>query len=182
MTLLAFDIRVASQSSETLATALLALTPTLGSYLISFVLLGVYWVGHRNQFAFIERTDHHLHWLNIFFLAFVALIPFTTETLSRHPADSAAILLYGLNLIVIGVILCGHWLYAVRAGLLREGISRAVVVTGVRRCLLAPCGYLLAMALSFMWPGIGLLLYAVIPLLYIFPTLGNIIWPVPTEN
>ena len=57
MTLLVFDLRVPEVSATELPTALFALWPKFLGYATSFVLLGIYWVGHRNQFNFIRRAD-----------------------------------------------------------------------------------------------------------------------------
>jgi uncharacterized membrane protein len=61
MTLLVLDIKV-PELQEPLATAelpvkLLALWPKFLSYTSSFVILGVYWVGHHVQLSFIRRAD-----------------------------------------------------------------------------------------------------------------------------
>src|SRR5215471_1982543 len=80
MTLLVLDIRV-PELHQPLATAelplkLLSLWPKFLSYTISFVILGVYWVGHHVQLSFIRRADRPLLWINILFLLWVALVPF----------------------------------------------------------------------------------------------------------
>src|SRR5207253_480116 len=63
---------------------LLALWPKFLSYLISFVILGVYWVGHHIQLSFIRQVDRPLLWINILFLLWVALVPFFTALLSEY--------------------------------------------------------------------------------------------------
>src|ERR1700751_4579955 len=64
MTLLVLDIKV-PELQQPLATAelplkLVALWPKFLSYTISFVILGVYWVGHHVQLSFIRRADRPL--------------------------------------------------------------------------------------------------------------------------
>jgi uncharacterized membrane protein len=64
MTLLVLDIRVPElqqvTSTANLPLKLLALAPKVLSYTISFIILGVYWVGHHAQLAFIHRADRPL--------------------------------------------------------------------------------------------------------------------------
>src|SRR5262249_58864256 len=91
---------------------LLSLWPKFLSYTISFVILGVYWVGHHVQLSFIRRADRPLLWINIFFLLWVALVPFSTALLSEYAKTRLAIAIYGANLIAIGLTLALHWWYA----------------------------------------------------------------------
>ena len=86
MTLLVLDIKV-PELEQPLATAelplkLLSLWPKFLSYTISFVILGAYWVGHHVQLSFIRRADRPLLWINVFFLLWVALVPFSTALLT----------------------------------------------------------------------------------------------------
>jgi uncharacterized membrane protein len=99
MTLLVLDIKV-PELEPPLATAelplkLLALWPKFLSYLISFVILGIYWVGHHIQLSFIRRADRPLLWINILFLLWVALVPFSTALLSEYAKTRVAIAVCG---------------------------------------------------------------------------------------
>jgi len=91
MTLMVFDIKVAPvahMDQWNLRHELIQLWPRFLAYVISFVMLGVYWVGHHNQYHYIRRTDRPFLWINIFFLMGVSLIPFSTSLLraiSRGP-------------------------------------------------------------------------------------------------
>ncbi|MGH7853350.1 MAG: TMEM175 family protein, partial [Candidatus Binatia bacterium] len=57
--------------------ALIALWPKFVSYLVAFVSLGVFWVGHHMMYHAIRRADRTLLWLNIVFFMFVSLLPFS---------------------------------------------------------------------------------------------------------
>ncbi|MFN8452784.1 MAG: TMEM175 family protein, partial [Anaerolineae bacterium] len=85
MTVLVFDIRVPVQEQVDqlgLLHALSLLAPNLLSYVITFVILGVFWVGHHNQYFYIRRADRSLLWINIFFMMAVALLPFSAGVFS----------------------------------------------------------------------------------------------------
>src|SRR6187549_1393686 len=81
MTLLVFDLRPPNPAYVSDEAAMMReiaqLLPSFASYLISFIILGVYWVGHHSQFQYIRRGDQMLLWLNIVFLMCVALVPFS---------------------------------------------------------------------------------------------------------
>src|SRR5215813_3811120 len=113
MTLMVFDIKVsplAHMNRLNLQHELIQLWPRFLAYVISFIMLGVYWVGHHNQYHYIRRTDRPFLWINIFFLMGVSLIPFSTGLLGQFPEDRAALAVYGLNLIMVGgfLTLPGH--------------------------------------------------------------------------
>src|SRR5262249_31212768 len=109
MTLLIFDLKLPEvEAPAALGPALLALWPSFLAFAISFGLLGIYWLGHRAQFQFIQYSDHGLHWLNILILACVSLLPFSTKLLGRYPSERVALAGYGANLIVIGLSLYAH--------------------------------------------------------------------------
>src|SRR2546430_3185523 len=58
------------------------------TYALSFVTLGVFWVGHHVGFQVVKRTDRTFIWLNNIFLLFVGLLPLTTALLGHHPFRS----------------------------------------------------------------------------------------------
>ncbi|MBV8584937.1 MAG: DUF1211 domain-containing protein [Verrucomicrobia bacterium] len=174
MTLLVLDLRVPelqpSLDISQLPARLLALWPKFLSYAISFVILGVYWVGHHIQLSFIRRADRPLLWINLLFLLWVALVPFSTALLSEYPAAQAAITVYGLNLIAIGLTLALHWWYAtVEARHVDADIHPGLVRGALLRTLMAPALYIVAIVASFFRPELSLLIYALVPVLYILP-------------
>lgn len=57
---------------------LLELWPKLLSYVLSFLLVGIYWVAHHNTFHYITGTDRTLLWLNLLLLLCIVFIPFPT--------------------------------------------------------------------------------------------------------
>jgi uncharacterized membrane protein len=181
MTLLVLDIKV-PELDLPLATAelplkLLALWPKFLSYLISFVILGVYWVGHHIQLSFIRRADRPLLWINILFLLWVALVPFSTALLGEYAKIRIAIAIYGANLIAIGLTLALHWWYATNeARHVDPDIHPRLVRGGMKRTLMAPLIYLIAIALSFVRAELSLILYALVPILYILPGRIDIHW------
>jgi TMEM175 potassium channel family protein len=181
MTLLVLDIKVpeleAPSDISQLAIRLLALWPKFLSYAISFVILGVYWVGHHVQLSFIRKVDRPLLWINLLFLLWVALVPFSTALLSEYPMTQLAITLYGLNLIAIGLTLSLHWWYAtMETRHVDPDIHPGLVRGGLLRTLIAPAVYVVAIAVSFFRPELSLLLYALVPVLYILPGRVDVHW------
>jgi uncharacterized membrane protein len=181
MTLLVLDIKVPefqqSLTAAELAAKLFALWPKFLSYTISFVILGVYWVGHHVQLSFIRRADRPLLWINIFFLLWVALVPFSTALLSEYPKTQLAIGVYGANLIAIGLTLAFHWGYATNGYRhVDPDIHPGLVRAAMARTLIGPFIYIIAIGLSFLRAEVSLALYALVPVLYILPGRIDIHW------
>ena len=74
---------------------------------------GLYWVGRRDLFALIRRTDRGLVWLNILYLLPPCLLPFTAALLGRYEQEPVALLIYGLVLVAIALMRVVIWLYAI---------------------------------------------------------------------
>ena len=69
MTLLVLDLRApaaeAIHSEQDLLAALLALAPRLVTYLMSFLTLGIFWLGQQTQLDRLARSDRDLAWIHI---------------------------------------------------------------------------------------------------------------------
>ncbi|MBV8087506.1 MAG: DUF1211 domain-containing protein [Chloroflexi bacterium] len=174
MTLLILDIHVPdlppAQADAELPLRLLAMWPSFVGYVISFLILGVYWVGSHYQFTFIRRADRALLWINVVFLMGIAFIPYTTSLLSRYPDSRFAIVVYSASLILIGLVSYFHWRYATRGRrLVAPDLPDKVIKVVKKRILFAPFACLASIGLSLYSTRLCLLLYAVVLVLYILP-------------
>ena len=147
-----------------------ALWPEFLNYFISFIILGVYWIGHHKQFHYIQHSDRMLLWLNMFFLMFVALIPFSTALLGTYPERHVPILFYSMNLMVVAIFLYAKWIYATNNHrLVRQNLPFRVIRRGKRKIITGIFIYLLTIAVSAYNVQISLLLFFLVPILYILP-------------
>lgn len=144
--------------------------PEILSYIVSFVIIGVYWVGHHNTCHYIKRSDRTLLWINILFLMCIVFIPYPTGLIGRYPFTPAVIVIYGGTLVVTGSVLQLIWWYATHHHrLVERDIDPALVKKATRRNMLPPLSYLGAIIISFISPPVSLLIFAFVPLLYIIP-------------
>ena len=134
------------------------------AYFLSFVVIGRFWVVHHRVYAGIRRIDSGLLSLNLVYLAFVVLIPFTTEVLGDYSDTSEAVVLYGAAL---GGVALFNWLM-IRHALVRDhvhperrratepfGGATALVVPGVF-ITSVPIGLVSPLAAELMWAALGL--------------------------
>jgi uncharacterized membrane protein len=153
MTLIVLEIRVPDpgtvSTDAALIHALRDLGPRLVTYALSFLTLGIFWNGQQTQLSYVARADRHLSWMYLAFLAFIALLPFSTSLLAEFITLRTALLLYWANIAVVGVIIYVAWLYAIRAGLLRDDVPAEVRALVKRRILVAQALYAFGALLSF---------------------------------
>ena len=145
MTLMVLDLRLpaaeAIHSEHDLGRALVALLPRLLTYLMSFLTLGIFWVGQQTQLNHLARSDRHLSWIHLGFLFAVTLSPFSTMMLAEFMAYRAALLVYWSNILLLGAILYGSWGYALRAGLVKDDIPADVPAAICRRIMIGQALY-----------------------------------------
>jgi uncharacterized membrane protein len=174
MTFLVFNLKdplaATSVTDEALLGALWSIAPNISSFFLSFMTLGIFWTGHSTQFDYLERSDRNLYWLNLFFLMFVALLPFTTSILGSHIENKVAVILYWLNILALGLALLLHWNYAYRKKLLALDENNAALVHKAirQRIIYAQAFYGLGAALCFVHPFLSLVVIFAIQLNYAF--------------
>ena len=174
MTLLIIDIRVPpmtdANSAHELWNRLLILWPLFRSYYFSFAILGMYWITHHALFhMFVKHPNRPLTYINIVFLAFISLVPFSAHLVGQYPYNEVAVTVYGGNVIVIGMIhyLMFHW--AVNDDAIRhEGIDSKTIQQATIRLLLPPGFSLLGIVVSPFAPSLSFVLFA-------FPIVFNVI-------
>jgi uncharacterized membrane protein len=168
ITLLVLEVHVPELTQgHSLNQALAEVRPSLIAFVISFILAGMYWVAHRDLLGLIRRTDRGLVWLNILYLLPLCLLPFGAGLLGRHDQEPVALRIYGLLLILIAGMRAVIWLYATnRPQLLWQRLDDRQRRAGLALNLLPGLVYLVAFLVARAAPGVSLLIYAGLPVLY----------------
>jgi uncharacterized membrane protein len=145
MTLLVLDLRLpaaeAIHSERDLAHALIGLAPQVVMYLMSFLTLGIFWVGQQTQLNHLERSARSLTWMHIVFLFAVTLTPFSTHLLAEFSSYRIALLNYWLNIVLLGGSLYLTWNCAIGLGLLKADMPPVVSQAIKRRIIIAQSLY-----------------------------------------
>jgi uncharacterized membrane protein len=138
---------------ESLANALWDQRQNLFAYAISFAVIGRFWVVHHRFFGEVTGFDGRLLSLNIFYLAWIVLIPFSSSVLGDHGGQTAAVILYAVNL--AGAVLVGHLMFsdAHRAGLATHPPERAREYR--RRAVIVAAVFLASIPVALVNPGIA---------------------------
>ena len=148
MTLLVLALAVPTinevKSDSDLAQALLHLVPSLVTYFMSFLTLGIFWVGQQTQLSQLERSNRDYTWINLAFLLFVTMVPFSTNLLANHYQLRLALIEYWLNILVLGALILAAAEYAARARLFNQANQATIIRAVRRRVYIAQSLYLLA--------------------------------------
>ena len=161
MTLLVLDLKVPSAegvaSEADLAHLLAALGPRVVTYLLSFLTLGIFWIGQQTQLNMhISRADRTLSWLHIAFLCAVTTMPFSTGLLAEFIDLRLPVVVYWLNLLLLGLLLYLALRHAQRAGLLTDDADPAVIAAQRRRILGYQAAYAVAAVLCLIGPFVSI--------------------------
>ena len=146
MTLLVLELKVPAlprdASPAEVWQGFLELGPMFFSYFVTFALAGAFWSWHHRAFHELRHASGPLFALNLGFLAFVSLLPFSTAMLGafrlRQPVSLAC---YFGNLLAMAVMLSVLWHVARRSGLLapaRDPVSRRIF-TGIMLAQVSAC-------------------------------------------
>ncbi len=142
MTLLVLDLHVpvanGISDERHLLHALSTVVPRHVPYLMTFMTLGIFWIGQQTQLSLFTGGDRNLAWLHITFLLAVTLTPFSTAVLAAFITFRVALLVYWFNIFLLGAVLFCSWAYAKRTGLIREDVTpkmRAAGFASERNCV-----------------------------------------------
>jgi uncharacterized membrane protein len=151
ITLLVLEIRVPGFAGNP-AKEIVAARQNILSFAISFVVIGVFWMGHHSISRYISAFDRRLIALNLLFLGTIAFLPFPTGLLFEHtngPDPWASTVFYAGCIAAAGLAELAIWLYASSNHLLADGTSPVLRRSVTLRLLVAPLVFLLSIPVAF---------------------------------
>ncbi|HTP06894.1 MAG TPA: TMEM175 family protein [Anaerolineae bacterium] len=189
LTILVLDLKLPdlSQLSQGDAQhALGDLVIRLFSYILTFVVAGVFWMAHHSDFKYIERYNRRLLWYNLMLLLFVGLLPFSTAGIGNG-VSALSWSVYALNIIAAGLMLALTWGYAYMHQLTNSEMPRRIARYQGLRHLITPGVFLISIGVASLAPGpywapLSLLTIPVIQALLDRWVLGKDIQSAPKER
>ena len=177
MTLLVLEIKepefTGHTSDKELANAFLELMPKFLVYFLSFITAGIFWVGQSAQFKYIKSSDRNITWINLLFLLFVSVLPFSTAFLGDHISFKFSILLYWLNIFLLGIMLYINWEYANKHNFISEEMKATVYGPVKRRIVTAQALYFAGALLCFVNIYLSIAVIIAVQLNYAFAFIGG---------
>jgi uncharacterized membrane protein len=174
ITLLIIEIAVpVVEADESLGDALFDLWPEYFAYVLSFVIIGIYWANHHSFMRLFVRTDHYFLMINVFFLMCIAFLPFPTavlgEYLTHGEQEKTAVAFYafGLFLPAVGWLLI--WLYGQWDNLIDENLDPDYDRFLTIQFLASTAVFLVAIPIALVQPYVSLTIAIGLTLLYLLP-------------
>lgn len=164
ITIMVLDLKL--PADETFA-AFVRILPTLCTYLLSFVLVGIYWNNHHHMLQATERVNGAILWANLHLLFWLSLIPFGTRWISDTHAAAVPMAAYGVNLIC-----CAVAYTVLQTLIIRLAGPESTLARAVRRDVkgkLSMAIYAAGIGLAFVNPMISGACYAGVAIIWLAP-------------
>ena len=142
------------------------LLPVFGSYVMSYIYLGIYWNNHHHLLHAAEHIDGRCLWANLHLLFWLSLIPFTTAWMGENHFATWPVALYGLVLLLSAVA----YTILERALLAAKGNTLLATALGSSfKDKMSIVVYVVAIPLSFVNPWIACGLYILVAIIWLIP-------------
>ena len=164
-----------SQAAAELPGYLHKLLPQFILFIIAFLVLALLWIEHHRQFHYLRIVDPTILRFNIAILIFIVLIPFTTDVAGAYDGVRIAVLLFHVNILIVGALFLGQWMYICRCHHICD-TDFDIAIEGKRFRLLAtiPSVAFLGILVAFFSPPYSLSAYLLVPFIVIIRRLtGN---------
>ncbi len=147
--------------------ALRGLTPVFGTYVMSFIYVGIYWNNHHHLLHLTERVNGLTLWANLHLLFWLSLIPFVTGWMSENQFAPLPTALYGVVLLLSSLA----WLL-LQTMLLSDKQANAKLREAIGQDLkgkLSFALYAVAIGLAFVSPWIAIAFYILVAIVWLIP-------------
>jgi len=137
------------------------------SYVISFLMLGIYWGNHHHLLHTIKDVNSGIMWANLHLLFWLSLIPFTTAWMGENHFTTWPVALYGIILLMAGA---AYYILA-RSLISLHGKNSAIAkaIGKDRKGIISEVFYFAGIVLAFINPWIGLSCYFVVTSIWLIP-------------
>jgi uncharacterized membrane protein len=129
MTLIVLELKVPElerhAANQEIIEKLGAIGPPLLAFFLTFVLAGLFWFLHHTLTQFVRHMTRPLILLNLVFLMFVSLLPFSAAMLGRFLKAPIALEIYYAHQLVLGLLLAVQWEVVRRNDLTTETLTAA---------------------------------------------------------
>ncbi len=147
-----------------------SIAPRLGIYLLSFLMVGIYWVNHHDLIRRIESIDYRILWANLIFLFSLSVIPFSVDYMDEKSFDTFSTAFYGVTMLLAGATFNVLRNAVLRRQALEGKLNRADVSEAWKNGLSLVI-YLVSIAAAFYRPWLSLAISGLVTLIWIVPGL-----------
>ena len=164
ITIMVLELRVPHEADPA---ALVPVLPVFGSYVLSFVHVGIYRNNHHHPLHTVKRVTGGILWGNLHLLFWLSLVPFATGWMGENHFGSWTVALYGLVMLMSG---CAY--YILTRTIMRdegeESTLRAAVGSD-RKGVASLAIYALAITVSFANRWVAVAMYVAVAVMWLVP-------------
>jgi uncharacterized membrane protein len=149
------------------------------AYVLSFVMVAIYWVNHHHLMQVVQRIDGRALWANIGLLFALSLTPAATAWLGEHPGNTAPVVVYGLVLLLAAI---AYFLLTRALLALHPPESQLATAIGSdRKGRLSAVAYVVAIGIAFVAPWVAIAIYVAVAVAWLVPDrrIARVIGPSP---
>ena len=164
ITIMVLEMRAPSGAD---VAALRPLIPVFLSYVMSFVLLGIYWNNHHHMLQAVHSVNGRVLWANSHLLFWLSLTPLVTNWMGETHFATWPVAVYGIVLLLAGI---AYYLLAHALAAHHGATSTLAVALGSDfKGRISIVIYAVAIAVAFVAPTISCALYAVVAMMWLIP-------------
>lgn len=165
ITLLVLEITVPElppgRSTDLLARLVLEQWAEFFAFVLSFLVIGLYWILHRRVFLYVTRHDRAVLWLNLVFLLFVAFVPYAASMFTTY-FTAFGVGFYAAIQVFTGFSLFVLWAYSARRSLFEDGLPTRIARVHGARFLATPLIFLVSIPVATVSPTIAVLTWLLV--------------------
>ena len=173
MTLLVLQIGVSGLPSEggssrEMLDALADAVPEIVSFVVSFYVIGRYWLAHHWFVSRLVRMDGRLLSQNLLYLGLIAFLPFPTSLIGEHEGNPIAFVVFALSMSAVSFVEVVIIRHVDKAGLAREDVPEAAWPWGLAASSFPVAVFVLSIPIAFVNTSVALLSwFALAPIGYL---------------
>ena len=143
------------------------LLPVFVSYVLSFIIVAIYWNNHHHMMHAAQRVNGRVLWANVHLLFWLSLMPFATGWMGENNFTTWPVALYGIVLLMAGIAyyILAHSLTSLHGT--NSSFTRAL--GNDFKGKISVVVYTFGIALSFIHPLIGFALYVLVAIMWLVP-------------
>lgn len=141
--------------------------PVFGSYVLSFIYIGIYWNNHHHMLQTVKQVTGSMLWANLHLLFWLSLIPFVTGWMGENHFTSASLFMYGI--VLLGAAIAYFILQTV---IVKKHGKQSVLAIALGRDLkgkLSPVFYIIGISTSFFNIWISGITYILVAIMWLVP-------------
>ncbi len=164
ITIMVLELRAPQGAS---LSALREVVPSLLSYVLSFVFLGIYWNNHHHMFHLVERVSGGVLWANLHLLFWLSLVPFVTAWMGANHYSAVPTATYGVVMVLAAVAytILEYTIIAAQG----PDSKLALAIGSDRKGLISLALYVASIPLAFVQPLISDALFVIVALVWLVP-------------